>query len=51
MLDKINNKISLINEMSTILTETKVKLKKKYKLISESMCELQDDIYIVMTHG
>ena len=45
MLDKINNKISIINETSTILAEIKVKLKKKYKLIYESMCELQDDIY------
>ena len=45
MLYKINNEISLINKTSTILAEIKVKLKKKYKLISESMCELQDDIY------
>ena len=33
-----------MNETSTILTEIKVKLKNKYKLIYESMCELQDDI-------
>ena len=39
MLDKINNKISIINETSTILAETKVKLKNK----CESMCLLQDD--------
>ena len=45
MLDKINNKVSTINETSTILAEIKVKLKKKYKLIYESMCELQDEIY------
>ena len=37
MLDKINDKVSIINETSTILTEKKVKLKKKYKLIYESM--------------
>ena len=41
MLDKISNKISTINETSTILVEIKVKLKNKYK----SMCELQNDIY------
>ena len=40
--DKINNKISIINETSTILAETKVKLKNKY----ESMCELQDDSWL-----
>ena len=45
MLDKINNKISIINDTSTRLSETRIKLKKKYKLISESMFELQDDIY------
>ena len=39
MLDKISNKISTINETSTILVEIKVKLKNK----QESMCELQDD--------
>ena len=45
MLDKINNKISTINETSTILAEIKVKLKNKYKLIYKSICELQDEIY------
>ena len=45
MLDKINNKISIINETSTILAEIRLKLKKKYKLIHESTCELQDEIY------
>ena len=45
MLDKINNKISIINDTSTRLSETRIKLKKKYKMISESMFELQDDIY------
>ena len=45
MPDKISNKISKINEASTIVAETKVKLKKKYKLIHESMCKLQDKIY------
>ena len=42
MLDKMNNKISIINETSTILAEIKVKLKKKYKLIYE----LQDDLWL-----
>ena len=37
MLDKINNKISIINETGTILAEIKVKLKKKYKLIYKSV--------------
>ena len=45
MLDRINNKISIINEMGTMLTKIKVKVKKKIKLIYESMYELQDDIY------
>ena len=44
MLDKINNKISIINETSTILVEIRIKLKKKYKLIYKPMCELQDEI-------
>ena len=51
MLDKINNKISIINKTSTMLVKIKAKLKKKYKLISELMFELQDDIYILVTHG
>ena len=42
MLDKINNKISIINEASTILAEIRIKLKKKYKLIYE----LQDDLWL-----
>ena len=42
MLDKINNKISIINETSTILAEIRIKLKKKYKLIYE----LQDDLWL-----
>ena len=46
MLDRINNKIRKINETSIILAEIKVKVKMKIKLIYESMCELQDDIYI-----
>ena len=45
MLDKINNEISIINETSKILVKIKYKLDKKYKLIYESMCELQDEIY------
>ena len=39
------NKISIINEKSTILVEIKDELNKKIKLIYESMYELQDDIY------
>ena len=45
ILNKINNKISIINETSTILVEIKDELNNKIKLIYESMCELQDDIY------
>ena len=45
MLDKINNKISTINETTTILAKIKNELNKKIKLIYESMCELQDAIY------
>ena len=45
MLDKMNNKISIINETSTILVEIKDELNKNIKLIYESMCELQDEIY------
>ena len=41
----MNNKISKINKTSTTLAEIKVKLKNKYKLIYESLCELQDKIY------
>ena len=39
MLDKINTKISIINETSTILVEIKDELNKKIKLIYESMYE------------
>ena len=46
MLDKINNKISIINETSTILVETKDELNKKIKLIYELMCKLQDDLWL-----
>ena len=45
MLDKINNKISVLNETTIILIEIKVKVRKKNKFIYESMCELQDVIY------
>ena len=45
MIDKINNKISIINETGTILAEIRMKLKKKHRLVYESMCELQDEIY------
>ena len=45
MLDRINNKISIINETSRIIAKIKVKLKKKTKLIYETMYELQDEIY------
>ena len=45
MLDKINNKISTISEMGTMVTKIKVKVKKKIKLIYESMNELEDDLY------
>ena len=42
MLVKMNNKISIINKISTMLAEIKVKLKNKY----ESMCKLQDDLWL-----
>ena len=45
MLDKTNNKISTINETSTILAKIKGELNKKIKLMYESMYELQDEIY------
>ena len=45
MLDKINNKICVINETGTILAKIRTKIKKKIKLIYESMYKLKDEIY------
>ena len=45
ILDKINNKIDTINKMNKGLEKVKVEVTKKIKLIYESMCELQDEIY------
>ena len=45
MLDKINNKIDTINELNNGLTKIKAEVTKKMKLIYESMCELQDEMY------
>ena len=45
MLDKTNNRISTINETSTILAKIKDELNKKIKLMYESTYELQDEMY------
>ena len=45
ILDKINNKIDIINELNNGLTKIKAEVTKKIELIYESMCELQDEIY------
>ena len=45
ILDKINNKIDTVNKMNKRLEKEKTKITKKIKLIYESMCELQDEIY------
>ena len=44
ILDKINNKIDIINELNNELTKIKAEVTKKIELIYESMCELQDEI-------
>ena len=45
MLDKINNKIDIINELNNGLTKIKAEVIKKIELIYDSMCELQDEVY------
>ena len=45
ILDKINNKINMINKLYNGLKKVKGKVTKKIELIYESMCELQDEIY------
>ena len=45
ILDKINNKIDTVNKMNKRLEKEKTEITKKIKLIYESMCELQDEIY------
>ena len=45
LLDKINNKISMINSMHKLLANVEAELTKETELIHESICELQDEIY------
>ena len=44
-MDKINNKIDLINKIDKILSEVNMKLTNNVKSIYEAMHELQDEIY------
>ena len=45
MLDKINNKKSMINKTNEGLAKVKAKVAKKVELMYEAMVELQDQIY------
>ena len=45
MLDKINNKISMINKTNEGLAKVKAEVAIKVELIYEAMVELQDEIY------
>ena len=45
ILDKINNKVDIINKINKRLAKIKIKIAKKIELIYGSMCELQDEIY------
>ena len=45
LLDKINDKIDMINKINKKLAEVKADVAKKIELIYESMYELQDEIY------
>ena len=45
MLDKINNKISIINKTNEGLAKVKAEVTKNLNLIYEVMGELQDEIY------
>ena len=45
LLDKINNKIDMINKLNKKLAKVKADVAKKIELIYESMYELQDEIY------
>ena len=45
ILDKINNKVDIINKINRRLAKMKIKIAKKVELIYGSMCELQDEIY------
>ena len=45
ILDKINNKMDIINKSNSLLAKLKVKVTKKIKLIYEIMTVLQDEIY------
>ena len=44
-LDKINNKIDTINKMNKRLEKVKAEVTRKIKLIYDSICELQDEIF------
>ena len=44
-LNKINNKIDLINKINKRLFEVNTKVTNKVKSIYEAICELQDEIY------
>ena len=44
-LDKINNKIDTINKMNKRLEKVKAEVTTKIKLMYDSICELQDEIY------
>ena len=44
-LDKINNKISVINKLNGGLAKVKADVTKKVELIYEEMCELQDETH------
>ena len=45
MLDKINNKISMIKKTNEGLAKVKAEVAKKVELIYEAVVELQDEIY------
>ena len=44
MLDKINNKMNLINEIDTRIANAKTEIINKIKFVNKEMCELQDDL-------
>ena len=44
MLDKINNKMNLINEIDTRIANAKTEIINKIKFVNKEMCELQDNL-------
>ena len=44
MLDKINNKMNLINEIDTRIANAKTEIINKIKFVNKEMCELEDDL-------